>query len=353
MSAWYSFKGGKKLSELAEAEFAQSQQDLIYRTTDAYLDILRAQTNLESSIAEEAAVKQQLDQTQQRFDVGLVAITDVHESQAVYDITKVSRLVNEGSLETAYELLSILTNQRHSNIDALTDQLPITQPEPLQKDEWVAIAMTNNLSIKIAQLSSNAAQYNAKATKSNHYPVVSAAASYSDFHREGDQFNIADVTSDSEQTTIGLSVKLPLYSGGAISAQRRKAYADLDQTKDILALTTRTTKQLIRSYHIALLTSIQQVAARKQAIISNESALEAIQAGYSVGTRTVVDVLNAQRGLYAAQRDYANSRYDYILSLLKLKQAAGTLNPGDIENLNKWIVSAQNTSTETIIEKDS
>lgn len=347
---WYAYKGGQSYSEQAEAEFANTEEDLIARTTSAYLNVLRAHDNLASSYAEESAIKHQLDQTRQRFDVGLVAITDVHESQAAYDLAKVARLANEGALETAYEALTVLTGQRYTGLATLAEDMPVTPPAPTERQAWVDMAETNNLQLKQARKAVDTAEYKAKATKAGHYPTLTA--SYNREVRVGTQdypnnlsYN-ADV--DEELTeTVAITLQMPLYSGGRVSAARRQAYADYDQARESLTGAERTIIQQTRALHIAVLTQIQQVAARKQAITSAQSALEAIEAGYNVGTRNIVDVLNAQKLLYQAHRDYANARYDYIEALFDLKKAGGVLTPADIEALNQWMVPERPATQET------
>lgn len=341
LSSWYSFKSSKNLSESAEAEFKSNQQLLISRTIKSYLDILKANDNLTSSIAEETAIKQQLDQTQQRFDVGLVAITDVHESQAVYDLAKVARLVNQGALEIAYESLSLLTGQAHQNIQILSPSLPISVPEPASRDEWVKLAQSGNLDLIQARQATESAKYAAQATKAGHYPVVTASLMHSENNIDGEQYTQNIDGAEEETNIIQVRLAIPLYAGGAIGATRRQAYAEYDRAKETLAGAERSVTQQVRALHIAVLTQIQQVAARQQSITSTESALEAIQTGYNVGTRNIVDVLNAQRNLYAAQRDYATARYDYIQRVIDLKKAAGLLSPSDITSLNQWMIAKQ------------
>lgn len=338
MSKWYNFKANQRISDQAAVEFDKNQQGLIVRTTTAYLDVLRAHNNLESSIAEEKAVKQQLDQTQQRFDVGLVAITDVHESRAVYDLAQVSRLTYEGVLETSYEGLTVLTGKIYQQVQPLAESVPIALPTPATREAWQELAMQGNLDLKKARLATLSAKEYAKAARSAHLPTITASISHSESSiDEGSQFGQSLDGTESESETISVNLQMPLFAGGSISANRRKAYATFDQTRESLAAAERAITQQIRAAHIAVRTSIQEVAARKQSITSAQSAVDAIQAGYNYGTRNIVDVLNAQRNLFSSQRDHANARYDYILRLLELKQAAGVLTPADIQALNQWI----------------
>lgn len=355
ISSWYNFKSGKELTKQAQIKFVDNQQDLIARTVQAYFSVLRAESNLASSIAEEKAMKQQLDQMQQRFDVGLVAITDVNEAQAAYDMANVGLIANQGYLQIAYQALSLLTGGTHSKIDTLAEAFPVVSPEPADMQEWVNTALKNNPSVQLALSSESVAEYQAKAAKANHYPVVALQASVSKSNLSGDReaytldgtsvTGVAkykkDADVDNDNWSVGIGLSVPLYSGGAVGAKRRQAYAQYDMAKENMVGTERIVTQQTRSQFITALTSMQTVSARKQAIVSAQSALDAIQAGYNVGTRNIVDVLNAQRGLFAAQRDYSNARYDYINSMIELKKYAGTLSPEDINTLNQWLVANQ------------
>src|SRR5690554_1186067 len=342
IGSWYNFKSGKELTKQAELKFIDNQQDLISRTVTAYFDVLRSQSNLASSVAEEKAMKQQLDQMQQRFDVGLVAITDVNEAQAAYDMANVGLIANQGRLQIAYQALSILTGGQHDSLSSLAENFPIVSPEPADMQEWVNLAMQNNPSLKLAESSVSAAEFQAKAAKASHYPVLALQASATTSTMRGDREQLGglvkqkDMKAESDTYSVGLGLSMPLYSGGAVGAKRRQAYAQYDMAKEQTVGAERMVTQQTRSQFIAALTTMQTVAARKQAIISTKSALDAIQAGYNVGTRNIVDVLNAQRNVFAAERDYANARYDYITSMIDLKYSAGILSPEDIHDLNEW-----------------
>lgn len=353
INSWYTFKGGKELSKQAEIKFIDNQQDLISRSVQAYFEVLRAHSNLSSSIAEEKAVKQQLDQMQQRFDVGLVAITDVNEAQAAYDMANVGLIANQGNLQIAYQALSVLTGKNYESIDTLAEDFPVVSPEPADMQEWVSKSLQNNPKILLAESSVSAAEHQAKAAKASHYPVLALqgkiSTSNNDGKRETSSIDANSPTGLSKKTfdsevdqdtwSVGIGLSMPLYSGGAVGAKRRQAYAQYDMAKENTVGTERIVTQQTRSQFIIALTSMQTVSARKQAIISAESALDAIQSGYDVGTRNIVDVLNAQRNLFAAQRDYHNARYDYINSMIELKYLAGILSPEDINHLSEWLVA--------------
>lgn len=345
LPAWFGFQSGKELTRQAEATFAANQQNLIVRTVEAYLLVLRAQDNLEASRAQERAFERQLEQTQQRFEVGLIAITDVYEAQAAYDLSRVNRIVDENNVSVALERLSVLTGKNHSNLNVLKEDFEINLPEPNDRAAWVEFALENNFNLAAARYAEEAARQSAKANQMEHAPKVRGSYAYSDFTTDGDltrkpstDFDTSP-DNDTELNTWSIRLDVPLYSGGAISANRRKAAQEFNASREQRINLTRNTVTSARSLHMTVVSDVSRVAARKQSIVSSKSALDATQAGYEVGTRNVVDVLNAQNTLFAAQRDYANSRYDYIVNVLRLKEEAGLLSPQDVYNLDSYLVT--------------
>jgi outer membrane protein len=346
LSAWFSFQSGKEVTKEAEATFAANQQNLIVRVVDAYLLVLRAQDNLAASQAQERAFERQLEQTQQRFEVGLIAITDVYEAQAARDLSQVNRIVDENNVQVALERLSVLTGQPQSNLNVLEEDFKILPPEPLDRAAWVDFSLANNFGLQASRFREEAARQNAKAFQMEHAPVVTGTYQYSDNDVDGDLKTTPEsIFSSSPDASIDenywqLRLSVPLYSGGAISANRRKAAQEYNASREELINLTRTTVTNTRSAHMTVLSDVSRIAARKQSIVSSKSSLDATQAGYEVGTRNVVDVLNAQNTLFQAERDYANSRYDYILNLMRLKEQAGLLSPEDVIKLDSFLVPA-------------
>ncbi len=340
LSAWFSFQSSKDSTKQAEAQLAADQQDLIIRTAQAYFNVLRARDNLEATRAEERATKRQLEQTQQRFDVGLIAITEVHESRAIYDTTLVQRLDQEGALATALEALTVITNQTHSNLWELKDSYVVTNPEPTDRESWVEFALANNLALAASRHSAEAAAKNARSKKAARLPTLTGSLSRTEQSIEN-ELSIGsasiDLPSDADTNSILFNLQMPLYNGGRLSAQKRQAYEQYNAARQRLIDLKRQTIQSTRAQHIAVVTDVARVNARQQSIVSAQSALDATRAGYEVGTRNIVDVLQAQRSLYSAIRDYSNSRYDYVVNMLKLKQQAGTLSPEDINGLEVWL----------------
>ncbi|MFV0477963.1 MAG: TolC family outer membrane protein [Parahaliea sp.] len=346
LPAWFTFKSGKEVTRQAEATFAANQQNLIVRVVEAYLTVLRAQDNLSASKAAERAFERQLEQTQQRFEVGLIAITDVYEAQAAYDLSHVNRIVDENNVKVALENLSVLTGQYHDNLDVLIDEFEAKLPEPMDRAQWVDFALENNFNLQAARYGEEASRITAKARKFEHAPRIVGSYVYQDYDTDGD-IDIkpsSPLTSspdrDLELNQWQISLQVPIFSGGAVSANRRKAAEEFNAARESRVNLIRNTVTSTRSLHMTVVSDVSRVAARKQSIVSSKSALDATQAGYEVGTRNVVDVLNAQNTLFAAQRDYANSRYDYIVDMLRLKEAAGLLSPEDIYTLDDALKNA-------------
>jgi outer membrane protein len=343
LPAWFNFQRGVELSRQAESQFAVEQQSLMVRTVAAYTGVLRAAANLRASQAQEQAFAAQLDQVRQRFDVGMVAITDVHEAQAAFDLAVARRLSDAGELGTRREQLTLLTGRPHGDLWELDDRFPVVDPDPVQADEWVTFALQNNFDIQVALSARDAARNNSQAARSEHLPKVDLSLSYLDSETDVDQ-KIAGVgrrpefPNNQERTAVALNLFMPLYSGGFISANRRQAEAFFDAQRSTYDNTVRTVTQETRALHIRVVADVATTAARAQAVTSTKSALEAAEVGYEVGTRNVVDVLNAQREYFSALRDYENSIVDYVQDLFLLKRLAGTLSPADIYELNRWLV---------------
>ena len=333
VGAWHTYKRGVALSEAAEAELRSAELSLIVRTVEAYLGVLRAADTLETSRAEENALSHQLEQTKQRFEVGLTAITEVHEVQASFDAATANRLIAEGQLGINFEALEVITGASHSSLSPMKKDFPVVNPSPLDREEWVQFALENNYTLKASSLNATAAKQEAKARRADHFPTLDASISSTHAER-----SIADgdpSSADVEQ--ISLSLNVPIFAGGRTIASRRQAAYSAIQSREQFNQNRRDVIQSTRAQHLQVVTGVATVKARKQAITSSQSALDATQAGYEVGTRDLVDVLNAQRTLYASQRDYFNALYDYVLSTLRLKEAAGTLTPEAIDQLEQWI----------------
>lgn len=341
LPAWFTFKQGFDLDQQASANLAAEQQSLIIRVAIAYTEVLRTSENLVTAKAEQRAIGRQLEQTKERFDVGLLAITDVHEAQAAHDVARVNTLEAEGALDIAFEALEVMTGQPHNELAGLAAEFPIQPTDPVDREAWVKFAQDNNFTLAAARLNMQASEKNANAKRAEHLPRVSAKLSYSNYHQDGtfdpDGLTKQPFSEDNEPLVFSVRMDAPLYTGGLVSAERKIAQQEFIQAQENLLYIQRNITQQARSQHLKVQTNSARVEARSLGIISAQSALEATQAGYDVGTRNIVDLLISQRLLYQAQRDYANARYDYILSMLNLKEVAGLLSPDDINKLNAWM----------------
>jgi outer membrane protein len=345
LSAYFTFQQSRALSRQGELQLAIDQQALIIRTANAYFDVLRGQDNLTSALAEEKAIQQQLEQTQQRYDVGLIAITDVYESRAAFDLAVANRLTEEVSLGIAYEGLTALTGQAHTNLANLAASFATNKPSPDKAEDWVAFAAENNLSIKLAEQVAEAANQNAKAKKAAIAPTIKATLNYRDSEIDTDNFVSGNSSKSSfsyfDGTSAEITLNLPIWAGGLKQAERREAGFQRVRDQANLIAAKRSAFRDARSSFLTTVADTARVNARKLAITSAESALDATEAGYDAGTRNIVDLLNAQRDLFRAQRDYANTRYDFIINSLGLKRAAGILAPSDIYELNNWLIEPE------------
>lgn len=333
LNSWYNYQAASAGGSVSDLEYILSEQQLILRSAEAYFNVLRAKENLETAQAEEKAVKRQLEQTQQRFEVGLIAITEVHEAEASYDLSYANLIGQEAALDISYEALEQITGQRFENLAHLRSDVEFSTPKKAV-GEWVDAGLSKYAGIQLAQEGVNAAEYTRKAGWSNYAPQINAQFSYTD----GEQYNqVLGDTSDITNTTLAISAKIPLFAGGSNYAKAKQAAARSTEASANLDLQQRTVKNNIRSLYRKVQTDVLTVKARNRATVSSRSALEATETGYQVGTRNIVEVLNAQRNLFSAQRDYANARYDYIIDLLNLKFFAGSLAEADIQALNAWL----------------
>jgi len=320
----------------ADAQFAFSLQDLIVRVADRYFGVLAADDALEFAQAEKTAIEQQLTQSQQRFEVGLIAITDVEEARAGFDLATAQVIAAENNIAGAYEALREVTGTYQRALWQLGEDMPpLVVPQPNNIDAWTETALEQNRELEAARLQVANQRDEIRRVEAGHLPTVNVVGS------SGVNFQSGNASSNSRRwdSSFGLQLNLPIYRGGLVLSQSRGAQHQHQQALEDQEQQRRATQRLARDSFRGVLSGISQVKALKQAVKSANSALEAIEAGFQVGTRTSVDVLNAQRELFRTQRDYSQARYDYILNILRLKQAAGTLAPPDLVQVNDWLRS--------------
>ncbi|MEZ5511379.1 MAG: TolC family outer membrane protein [Gammaproteobacteria bacterium] len=336
---WHSYQRGKALNSQYEAEYLRNAEDFYLRVVTRYLEVLRARANLTFRKGEEEAISRQLEQSKQRFEVGLVAITDVHEAQAAYDSAVSARIAAESDLFVALRILETLTGTKIDDVSDIAESLPVVPPQPLDLNQWIERSLANNSTLQAAVFAAQAAEQDYRVKRAGHAPTLDLVGSYA--HNTSDaplSFQQPGIdTPDTTATTISLQLEIPLYSGGLTSAsQRQSKYLSL-AARDTENYARRQVIQDATNFYQLVVANVAQVNARKQSQTSARVALDATQAGYEAGTRTIVDVLSVQRNLFQAQRDYINARFDYILNSLRLKQVAGMLTEQELLALEQWI----------------
>ncbi|WP_137887086.1 TolC family outer membrane protein [Pseudomonas sp. 2FE] len=347
---WFQLQAAEATNEQAALELSATEQNLILQSAETYFSVLRAQDTLASTKAEEAAFKRQLDQANERFDVGLSDKTDVLEAQASYDTARANRILAQRAVDDAFQALVTLTNRDYNAVEGIKHTLPVLAPTPNDAKAWVDTAAQQNLNLQASNYAVDAAEETLRQRKAGHAPTLDAVAQYQRGDNDSLGFSNTENTlpgqepfgGDVEQRSIGLQLNIPIYSGGLTSSQVRESYQRLNQAEQLRESLRRQVVESTRNLHRAVNSDVETVQARKQSIISNQSALEATEIGYQVGTRNIVDVLDAQRQLYSSVRNYNDARYDYILDNLRLKQAAGTLSPADLEALARFLKADYN-----------
>jgi outer membrane protein len=332
----------------AEADREAAQQDLVIRVGQRYFDVLAAEDRLTSTHANRQAISRQLEQAKQRFDVGLIAITDVQESQAAYDQAVADEIAAKRSLATAREFLREITGQYVSNLSAPGEEFPMRTPNPNSEREWVDLALGQNLSLVSSRLDEGLARDEISYRRNGYYPTVELVASTGSFERDGDgtarldldpgtsiPFSLAE---ERDTDSVGIQITVPLFTGGSTSSRVREAVYLHRAAREQLQRVTRETERSTRDAYLGVLSEMSRVEALEQAVASSRTALEATQAGFDVGTRTIVDVLDSQFALYRSITLFYQARYDYLMNVLRLKQAAGNLQIQDLEEIDQWLI---------------
>lgn len=340
-----SLKQADKQVARAQADYEAAKQDLMVRVASAYFGVLGAQDTLQAAVAARDSVSQQLEQAQRRFDVGLIAITDVQESQAGYDKSVADVIAAQQALSTAQESLREIIGDLVTNLAAPSDNLPLQTPNPNSANQWVQTALKQNLQLVSTRLAADIAQDNITIQRASRLPTLNLSANYSKSNSTQSATlkysGQPDVTFPSASAPKGyswqLSLQVPLYTGGLNGSRIRQSVYQQRAAQQEAERTARQTERQTRDAYLGVISEISRVKALRQSVQSSQTALRAARAGFQVGTRTTVDVLTAENNLQQARTNYAASRYSYILNELKLKQAAGTLSVGDIEQVENWL----------------
>ena len=314
----------------ADALYAAARQDLMMRVSQRYFDVLEAEDELSFARATLEAFEQQLRQSRQRFEVGLTAITDVEEAKAGFDLARSQLIAAENALDTAREALRETSGEYPAALAPL-GRMPLVTPEPADIDEWTETALGQNLRLLASRHNAETARREIERVRAGHDPTLDAVGS----HRRNDE--LSGSGGETASTTVGLRLNLSLYAGDSVLSRTRESRHRYRQTLDELERERRRTQRETRDAYLGVESGISQVAALEQAVRSSKAAADAVEAGFQVGTRTSVDVLNAQRDLFRARRDFARERYTYIRNVLRLKRAAGTLSEDDLRQVSAWL----------------
>jgi outer membrane protein len=336
---WEALKRADSQVAQAEADYQAAQQDLMERVSQRYFDVLGAQDDLEAQQVALISVSRQLEQAEARYRIGLIAVTDVEEARAAHDSTAAAVIAAKRTLASTLELLREIIGDPFDFLARPIEPFETANPDPISEDRWVEMALQQNLSLVSSRLAADIARENASIARGGHFPTLDLVGSAGKLTNNGvDTFDdgspAGGTTLSQKQRTIGIQLTVPIYSGGLVSSQVRQAVYQHRAAKERLERVARQTEHDARDAYLGVLSEISRVKALHRAVDSNLVALRATESGYEAGTRTAVDVLQSRQQWVQAQTDYAHSRYDYMINVIKLQQAAGTLSEQSLQRIN-------------------
>jgi outer membrane protein len=339
---WVALKAADAQVAQAEADYQAAQQDLMERVSQRYFDVLAAQDDLEAQQVSLTSIQRQLDQAESRFKIGLIAVTDVEEARAAHDSGAATVIAAKRTLASTWELLREITGEGFDYLARPIEPFELATPDPASEDRWVEMALQQNLSLVSSRLAADIARENVSSARGGHYPSLDLVGSrYRENQNGTDTFNngssAGGTTLNENQRSIGIQLTFPLYSGGMVSSQVRQAVYQHRAAKERVERVARQNEHDARDSYLGVLSEISRVKALRRAVESNATSLHATESGYEAGTRTAVDVLQSRQLWVQAQTDYSRSRYDYMLNVIKLQQAAGTLSQQSLEKINSLL----------------
>jgi outer membrane protein len=351
-------KSANALSEAADFRLDSANDTLITRTSAAYFEVLVQLETLAAAEAAETALKKQFDFASKRLEVGLAPITDVHEARAQYDSARANTILARNAVEDRYQALRELTGQPITNVKGLPEDFKPTLPESTGVEQWVETAISNNPALKAKEFELRSAEADISTARAGHYPTLYLNGSYGDtktwgdntFSSTGGPFS-SDIDNHNYGPFVGITLSVPIYSGGAIQSGVRQALAVRDVTEDELTQQKRALDRNTRNAYQVLVAGISEVEARRLALVSARAAYDASQVGLEVGTRTVLDVLNNQQNLFRAQLIYAQTKYNFLQARLLLEQAAGTLDVDDVQEVNRMLTVDTEAALQTPVQQ--
>jgi outer membrane protein len=339
LSKWTALKSARSVAKAGDATYEAAQQDLLIRVATAYFDVLTAEDALRFAQANEQALNRQMEQAQQRFEVGLSAITDVNDAKAQHDTAVANVITAQNTLDDNREALRQLTSKEPGELKKLREKLPLDKPNPENPDDWVNVAIAQNPSLSSYAYQLEAANADINTARAGHLPTIDGQVLYSKNPTWADNSASSfsgtfHTNSERWSTTVGLTLNVPIFAGGYTQSRVRQSIHNRDFAQDQYELQKRLIERGTRNGYRAVIAGASQVEATRQAVISAQSSLDATQAGYEVGTRTIVDVLISQQQLLSAQSSYSQARHAFVLNGLRLKQSAGVIQVSDIEAVN-------------------
>ena len=328
----------------ADAQFDSAWQDFLLRVSERYFDILTAIDSLRFARAEETALRRQFEQAEQRFEVGLSAVTDLHEARAAWDAARARVIVAENNLEDAREAMREITGTMFEHFSGLAEEIPLHEPDPPTAQAWVNEALRHNPEYRARLKELDVADADIRVARSGHLPSLGLVA-FVNQNRNNEfvardpatQQPIGTTTFVTDQWQLQLTLNIPIFEGFAVQSRTRQARVNRIVAGEELDESQRNVVRITENAFRAVLAGIREVEARERALISAESALEATNAGFEVGTRTIVEVLLSEQQFFQAQRDYSQARHQFLLNRLRLRRAAGVLEPEDLAMANEFL----------------
>jgi outer membrane protein len=342
---WANIWQAQAIVKKAEVTFLAAAEDLLLRTSKAYFGVLQSKDVLSFAKANREALQNTLDQTKHKYDVGLIAIVDLENARADYDNAIAEEIAAKNNLEDKLEQLNEITGVRYVSLDPVKKEFPLLTPQPPNIEKWAQAAQQQNFDLAAARYVTISARENIKIQNAGHLPTLNATGGYSYAHN--DNYNGSNGSQKSKNASAGLTLAVPLFQGGYVLASAKQANYQYQKAIADQEIRHRSTISLTRQAYLNVLSDVSKIKANKQSIRSSLSSLRATKAGYEAGTRTMVDVLQAQAKLYDRQKDFATSEYDYIIQFLTLKQLTGILDVDDLTQINSWLVKSSSGKNKT------
>jgi outer membrane protein len=337
LSQWANLSAARSTARSQDATYDAAAQDLYVRVTTAYFGVLTSQDALIFAKANEDAYKEAYDQADQRFKVGLSAITDVYQAKSYYELAKAQTIAAQNTLNDSKEALTQITGKPVGELKKLREDLPLTPPTPADPNAWVQAAITSNATVQAAQYNVQAAEHSIDSARAGHLPTINASVSRGKDTTWLEHGNYNVPGNGAYGTTVGISMSIPIFSGGATQSRVRQSIYQRDEAQDSLESTRRQVVRDTLNFYRSVLAGISQVEANKASVESGQKALEATRAGFDVGTQTMLNVLNAIQVLTQAESSYSQSRHALVLDQLSLKESAGSIDVKDVEMVNAML----------------